>query len=160
MRVEAAVLRVADACPHIGEQDLRHALHALAVRVGAVFHIGLVLLRSRLQDVSAAQCVQSCLAQEVHHGPAANRLRVHVSEDFKCLSALVRAVNVVEQAVAFEVGYRRHRNTGRYEGARKACAEVHAADHIFAAGIHLTQRLTEPALIAHLGRLGSMPDVH
>ena len=113
-----------------------------------------------MQDVCAAQRVETRLAEEVHHRAAADRLRVHVGEDFERLCALVRAVDVVQQTVAFEVGDRRYRHAGRYERARQACAEVYCTDNIVAAGVHLAQRLAQPTLVADLRGLGGVPDVH
>ena len=97
--VEAAVLGVADARSDVGGQHLRGVADALGEAVGGVLDAGRVALRNGAEDVRPLERVKPRPAQEVHDGPAADGVGVHVLEGFERLVALGAAAHVVQQPV-------------------------------------------------------------
>ena len=85
---------------------------------------------------------------------------VHVAEGVEGLFPLVASVHVAEKSVGGEVGDRSDGRVLCYERPWEGCAEVDGGNDVVALRVHVADRLAEPALIADLGRLGGVPDVH
>ena len=85
---------------------------------------------------------------------------VHVAERFQRLGALVVGVHVAEESVRGEVGDRGDRRVLGDERSGERGAEVDGGHDVVGLGVHVADRLAQPAFVADLGRLGGMPDVH